>query len=128
MHKLFFLPHDMFAAIYHNYPEIWRTSISPDVTKLVEFWNAQTGHPPSDETEKPAQQQGAQEESEEAHMSDDTNEPAHQHEVLDRGLRGKRRRRRSSSTSSSEQYHHRKIKKHWVALGAKLYKRKAARD
>ena len=35
----------MIAAIYHNYPEIWRTSISPDVTKLVEFWNAQTGHP-----------------------------------------------------------------------------------
>ena len=43
--QAFLLPHEMFAAIYHNYPEIWRTSISPDVTKLVEFWNAQTGHP-----------------------------------------------------------------------------------
>ena len=111
----------MLAAIYNNYPEIWRTSISPDVTKLVEFWNDQTGHPPSDETEKPAQQHGAQEEIEESHMSDDTDE------LIDRVMRGKRRRRRSSSTSSSEQYHHRKIKKHLVALGTKRYKRRAAR-
>jgi len=77
---------------------------------------------PSDETEQPAQQHGAQEEMqqhgaqeeiEESHMSDDTNE------LIDRVIRVKRRRIRSSSTSSSEKYHHRKIKKHWVALGAK---------
>ena len=72
--------------------------------------------------EQPAQQQEAQEEIAESHMSDDTDE------LIDRVMKGKRRRRRSSSTSSSEQYHHRKIKKHLVALGAKRYKRRAARD
>ena len=72
--------------------------------------------------EQPAQQQEAQEEIAESHMSDDTDE------LIDRVMKGKRRRRRSSSTSSSEQYHHRKIKKHLQALGAKRYKRRAARD
>ena len=76
----------------------------------------------SDETEQPAQQQEAQEEIAESHMSDDTDE------LIDRVMKGKRRRRRSSSTSSSEQYHHRKIKKHFQALGAKRYKRRSDRD
>ena len=72
--------------------------------------------------EQPAQQQEAQAEIAESHMSDDTDE------LIDRVMKGKRRRRRSSSTSSSEQYHHRKIKKHFQALGAKRYKRRSDRD
>ena len=119
--QAFLLPHEMLAAIYNDYPEMWRTIISSDVTTLVDFWNDQTGHSPSDETETPAQQHGAQkefqqhgdqEETEESRMSDDTNE------LFDRVMRVKRRRRRSSSTSSSEKYSHRKIKKQWVSLGA----------
>ncbi len=79
---------------------------------------------PSDETEKPAQQHGAQEEMqqhgaqeeiEESHMSDDTNE------LIDRVIRVKRRRRRSSSTSCSAKYHHRRIKKHSVLTNALDY-------
>ncbi len=121
--QAFILPHEMLAAIYNNYPpEIWRTTISTNVTTLVEFWNDQTGHSPSDETETPAQQHGAQkelqqhgdhEETEESHMSDDINE------LIDRVIIVKRRRIRPSSASSSESYNHRKRKKQWVALGAK---------
>ena len=79
---------------------------------------------PSDETEQPAQQHGAQEEMqqhgaqeeiEESHMSDDTNE------LIDRVIRVKRRRTRSSSTSCSAKYHHRRIKKHSVLTNALDY-------
>ncbi len=42
--QAFLLPHEMLAAIYNDYPEMWRTIISSDVTTLVDFWNDQTGH------------------------------------------------------------------------------------
>ena len=43
--QAFLLPHEMLAAIYNDYPEMWRTIISSDATTLVDFWNDQTGHP-----------------------------------------------------------------------------------
>ena len=39
------LPHEMFAAIYHSYPDAWQTSICPGAMRLGEFWDSQASHP-----------------------------------------------------------------------------------
>lgn len=39
------LPHEMFSALYHNYPETWRRSLVPNERALPKFWNNVAGHP-----------------------------------------------------------------------------------
>jgi hypothetical protein len=39
------LPHEMFAAIFHEYPNTWNKAILPDGAKLHEFWTAMETHP-----------------------------------------------------------------------------------
>jgi hypothetical protein len=39
------LPHELFAAIYHNYPRAWQQSLVPSEARLMAFWEAQKDHP-----------------------------------------------------------------------------------
>ena len=39
------LPHEMFAAVYHKYPQSWQKVIMPNAEKLEFFWEAQENHP-----------------------------------------------------------------------------------
>jgi hypothetical protein len=39
-----FLPHEVFASIYHNYKNTWEKTILPDANRLQEFWEANEGH------------------------------------------------------------------------------------
>ena len=39
------LPHEMFACLYHNYPEAWKRIMLPSEEKLSKFWQAQQDHP-----------------------------------------------------------------------------------
>lgn len=39
------LPHEMFASLYHDYPEAWKTYIVPDIATLSMFWAAARHHP-----------------------------------------------------------------------------------
>ena len=45
------LPHELFAALFHAYPSIWRTSIMPNVERLEQFWEQNSGHPAFQESE-----------------------------------------------------------------------------
>ena len=39
------LPHEMFASLYHNYPDAWTKYIVPDTATLGLFWAAMQHHP-----------------------------------------------------------------------------------
>ena len=39
------LPHELFACIYHSYPDAWAKIMLPSKDKLAEFWLAQQNHP-----------------------------------------------------------------------------------
>ena len=39
------LPHEMFATIFHEYPNSWKMIMLPDSAKLHEFWTAMETHP-----------------------------------------------------------------------------------
>jgi hypothetical protein len=43
--QLMMLPHETFAHIYHNYPEVWSKSVMPNTSKLHEFWTAMEHNP-----------------------------------------------------------------------------------
>lgn len=39
------LPHELFAALCHDYPNAWQTVLLPEQNLLQEFWAAQAEHP-----------------------------------------------------------------------------------
>ena len=39
------LPHEMFASLYHNYPDAWKKYIVPDTARLGLFWAKMQHHP-----------------------------------------------------------------------------------
>ena len=39
------LPHEMFASLYHDHPEVWKKYIVPDIATLSMFWAAMQHHP-----------------------------------------------------------------------------------
>ncbi len=39
------VPHEMFASLYHNYPDAWKKYIVPDTARLGLFWAAMQHHP-----------------------------------------------------------------------------------
>ena len=39
------LPHEVFSAIYHFYPDAWSTSVLPTEQVLSSFWDGNRGHP-----------------------------------------------------------------------------------
>jgi hypothetical protein len=39
------LPHELFAALFHSCPSIWRKSNMPDVERLERFWQLNRDHP-----------------------------------------------------------------------------------
>ena len=40
-----FLPHEVFASLFHDYPETWKEVILPHSGKLKEFWKVAKNHP-----------------------------------------------------------------------------------
>ena len=43
--QAFLLPHMLFSAIYHSYPDTWRQCICPDAKRVEEFWRSVEGSP-----------------------------------------------------------------------------------
>ena len=41
----FFLPHEMFAGIYNDFPNTWKHSVLPDQAELYKFWDEVQDHP-----------------------------------------------------------------------------------
>ena len=40
-----FLPHEVFSAIYHKYPQTWQKTMVPSQAHLERFWTVTDGHP-----------------------------------------------------------------------------------
>jgi len=38
-------PHELFAALYHDYPEIFKERVCPDRAVLRSFWHSQADNP-----------------------------------------------------------------------------------
>ena len=45
LHQAFLLPHELFAAIWANYPSTWQKFIVPSSERLRDFWVANESHP-----------------------------------------------------------------------------------
>lgn len=45
------MPHELFASIFHYYPETWKTCVLPSEERLEQFWQNNRSHPAMESSE-----------------------------------------------------------------------------